>query len=857
MLLDFYNFESEFCPSPLIPTFGLGSWLSNSCTLFYVFSILLVFFFLIVAFQILYSSFQHTPSGPNATLRNRYLPLPITAISNDLEEGADHYFEPSPILLSFLSFFIYSLFFFLFIDFVLLWTLRFLHNTWCISLILYNGLSFISIHANYLRLKKEAKEHFPFLRLTRGFWLLFFFLQVLQLSSWGYYASGSQKRLNIYPLDDYLFASCIMQCIMTTCITFSLLILHPLLKKKVQIDVDPHISNSEKKMNSFKETFEKCKKLFPYMMARGHKGLQVLMGLCIVVLFLGRFVVVLVPIMYKMVFNDLSHGVFSVSQIFLFVVARFLQSSFFTNLQTFMWIPIGQYTTRQVSLRMFSHLHSLSLRFHVSKKTGELLRILDRGTSSIVNLLQMLLFTLFPVVMDILIAIIYFIAQFDVFFGVIVLITMGSYILLTVALTEWRTKYRRASIDLDNQLNQVCVDSIMNFETVKYYNAEQGEFQRYDKAIQAYNGADFISSASLNLMNVTQGFLISLGLLAGSLLCGYRVVYGTLTIGDFALFYTYILQLYGPLNWFGTMYRVIQQNFTDMEKMLGLFNEHPDVQDLPDAKPLILTKGGQVEFQNVGFAYDGKNVLNNISFIVPAGQTVALVGPSGSGKSTLLRLLFRFYDVTEGAIFIDGQPIHSVTQDSLRKAIGIVPQDCVLFNETIFYNLRYARPSASEEEVYKAAQAAQIHEKILGFPKQYQTEVGERGLRLSGGERQRVAIARTILKDPKLILLDEATSSLDTQTERHIQSALNHLCHNRTTLVVAHRLSTIMHADLIVVMKDGYIIETGTHAELLDKNGLYHELWFKQLQAEKRSALDPTSDLGNDSTLLLALEESD
>ncbi|CAG8739888.1 20583_t:CDS:10, partial [Gigaspora rosea] len=475
----------------------------------------------------------------------------------------------------------------------------------------------------------------------------------------------------------------------------------------------------------------------------------------------------------------------------------------------------------------------LSLSYHINRKTGEVLRVMDRGTSSIISLLNQILFQIFPVIVDIVVAVAFFVIEFGWVFGLIVFITMFLYILATICITEWRTKFRREMIELDNDSRAKAVDSLLNFETVKYYNAERFEVQRYDDAIKKYQIADYKVSSSLNLLNLSQNLVITVGMLTGCLLCAYKVTEHIFTVGDFILFVTYISQLYSPLNFFGTYYRMIQQNFVDMEKMLDLFKEQQSVQDVPGAPDLKVTEGAVV-FENVGFAYDPRNpALKNISFSIPKGKTVALVGPSGGGKSTILRLLFRFYDVGSGRILIDGQDIRLVKQESLRRNIGVVPQDTVLFNDTIFYNIHYGNIKASEDDVYKAAKAAQIHDRIKTFPDDYQTRVGERGLRLSGGEKQRVAIARTILKDPAIILLDEATSALDTTTERQIQHALANITKDRTTLVIAHRLSTIINADLILCIKDGQVAEQGTHDELIQNTeGVYYEMWQKQLRDE-------------------------
>ncbi|KAK3108353.1 hypothetical protein FSP39_006149 [Pinctada imbricata] len=489
-------------------------------------------------------------------------------------------------------------------------------------------------------------------------------------------------------------------------------------------------------------------------------------------------------------------------------------NGFLRNARSFLWIPVQQYTTRRIQVKLFSHLHSLSLRWHLQRKTGEVLRIVDRGTNSINSLLSYLIFQILPTTVDIVIAIIYFITAFNYIFGLVVFLSMVMYLGVTIWLTEWRTRYMRDMNKYDNQRNAKSVDSLLNFETVKYYGASEFETNRYDEAIKIYQKAEWKSTALLNLLNTMQNAVISFGMLVGSLLCAFAVVHSIsdlkLTVGDYVLFGTYLTQLYGPLNWLGTFYRVVQQSFIDMENMFELLDVNQEVKDTPDANEIVVTKG-EIEFRDVHFYYEpSKPVLSDISFTVPAGQTYALVGHSGSGKSTLIRLLFRFYDVTHGKIIIDGQDIALVKQESLRQKIGVVPQDTVLFNDDIRYNIRYGNVKAKDDEVERAADAADIHERILGFPKQYETVVGERGLKLSGGEKQRVAIARTILKNPAIVLLDEATSALDTKTERNIQTSLEEVCENRTTIIVAHRLSTIIHAHQILVMNEGQIMERGT-----------------------------------------------
>ncbi|KAM4626385.1 ATP-binding cassette sub-family B member 6 [Discoglossus pictus] len=577
--------------------------------------------------------------------------------------------------------------------------------------------------------------------------------------------------------------------------------------------------------------------LIPYLWPRGNVFLQLLVLLCMGLMGIERVINVFVPIYYKTIVNELTNEstwhTLAVT-VCVYVLLKLLQgggagaTGFVSNLRTFLWIRVQQFTNREVQIRLFGHLHSLSLRWHLGRKTGEVLRSVDRGTSSINSLLSYIVFSIFPTIADIVIGIVYFTTSFNAWFGLIIFVCMSLYLTLTIIITEWRTKYRRDMNTRDNEAKSRAVDSLLNFETVKYYNAENYEVNRFNDAIVKYQVSEWKVNATLAMLNQTQNFIIGMGLLAGSLLCAYFVTENKFQVGDFVLFGTYIIQLYTPLNWFGTYYRMIQNSFIDMENMFELFSEDQEVKDEVNA-PELRFHSGKIEFENVHFSYmDGKEILRDVSFIVMPGQTVALVGPSGSGKSTIIRLLFRFYDVKGGSIRVDGQDISSVLQASLRSHIGVVPQDTVLFNDTILNNIRYGRVSASDQEVEDAAAAADIHERILSFRDGYNTQVGERGLKLSGGEKQRVAIARTILKAPQIVLLDEATSALDTETERNIQASLAKVCANRTTIVVAHRLSTIINADQIMVLKDGQIAERGRHDELLEKGGLYAGMWQKQ-----------------------------
>uniref|UniRef100_A0A8C8JXS4 ATP-binding cassette sub-family B member 6 n=1 Tax=Oncorhynchus tshawytscha TaxID=74940 RepID=A0A8C8JXS4_ONCTS len=570
----------------------------------------------------------------------------------------------------------------------------------------------------------------------------------------------------------------------------------------------PLLDGTEESQSTWQDFGQKVRLLVPYMWPKGSMLLQGLVVLCLCLLGLERVINVFVPIYYKNIVNELTDGSSwktLATTVCVYVLLKFLQgggagaSGFISNLRSFLWIRVQQYTNRVVQVRLFGHLHSLSLRWHLGRRTGDVLRSIDRGTSSINSLLSYIVFSIFPTIADIVISIIYFITYFNAWFGLIIFVCMFLYLTLTIIITEWRTKYRRDMNTQDNNTKSKAVDSLLNFETVKYYNAENYEVNRFEDAILKYQTSEWKTQASLAFLNQTQNLIIGSGLLAGSLLCAYFVQEGKFKVGDFVLFGTYIIQLYTPLNWFGTYYRMIQNSFIDMESMFKLFTEEEEV-------ILKLVVNDQL-FGVYGRYSIGKEILKDVSFTVQPGQTVALVGQSGCGKSTILRLLFRFYDVQGGCIRIDGQDISKVKQVSLRAHIGVVPQDTVLFNDNIRDNIRYGRISASDHEVEEAAIAADIHEKIQTFPEGYDTQVGERGLKLSGGEKQRVAIARTILKAPQIILLDEATSALDTQTERNIQASLTKVCSNRTTIVVAHRLSTIIGADQILVLSDGQIAD--------------------------------------------------
>jgi len=500
----------------------------------------------------------------------------------------------------------------------------------------------------------------------------------------------------------------------------------------------------------------------------------------------------------------------------------------FGELRDFVFARVGQRATRNVALNVFRHLHSLALRFHLERQTGGLSRAIERGVRSIDFLLRFMLFNILPTLIEILMVCGVLWALYDIWYSLVTLVTIGTYIGYTLVVTEWRLKFRREMNRMDSEANTKAIDSLLNFETVKYFGNEDHEARRFDGSLKRYEAAAVRSLTSLSLVNIGQGFIIAMGLVIVMVMAANGVRSGAMTIGDFVLVNTYLIQLYLPLNFLGFVYREIKQSLTDMEQMFTLLDVGREVADKP-AAPALKVDGGVIRFEHVDFGYDTRRpILKDVSFEVPAGNTVAIVGPTGAGKSTVSRILFRFYDVGGGRVTIDGQDIRDVTQESLRAAIGIVPQDTVLFNDTIFYNMAYGRPKAAPGEIEDAARLAQIHDFIQSTPDGYNTVVGERGLKLSGGEKQRVAIARTILKQPAILLFDEATSALDTHTEREIQRALRQVSAGRTTLVIAHRLSTVVDADEIIVLDEGRIVERGHHTDLLAADGRYAAMWRRQ-----------------------------
>ena len=494
---------------------------------------------------------------------------------------------------------------------------------------------------------------------------------------------------------------------------------------------------------------------------------------------------------------------------------------------------VAMHAVRRLAMLTFEHMHLLSLRFHLERKTGGLTRVLERGRNGIETIVRMVLLQLAPTVVEVALIAGVLLYQFDWRYVVTVLVMVGLYIWFTYVLTEWRIAIRRKMNDSDTEANTKAIDSLLNYETVKYFSAEEREASRYDTSMARYEDASVQAYTSLAVLNAGQAVIFTIGLTIAMVMCAYGVRNGIHTVGDFVMINAMMIQLYMPLNLMGMLYREIKQAAIDIETMFGILARPAEIKDAPDAKPLDVTAGA-IRFEDVCFAYEpARPILQGLSFEVPAGRTVAIVGPSGAGKSTISRLLFRFYDVTGGRIAIDGQDIRDVTQKSLRNSIGMVPQDTVLFNDTVRYNIRYGRWDATDEQVEEAARLAQIDAFIRATPRGYETEVGERGLKLSGGEKQRVAIARTILKAPPILLLDEATSALDSHTEKDIQDALERVSQNRTTLVIAHRLSTIVGADEIIVLDQGRIVERGTHPALLVQGGLYASMWSRQREAEE------------------------
>lgn len=590
-------------------------------------------------------------------------------------------------------------------------------------------------------------------------------------------------------------------------------------------------------------TFRTILNLWPYMWPSDRPDLKLRVLWAVLYLVLSKLVLISVPYFFKYATNALNvdytppswlPAIFAAPfmMVLAYNVARILQAGL-NQLRDALFATVGQHAVRRLAYQTFVHMHELSLRFHLERRTGGLSRVIERGTKGIEAIVRFSILNTAPTVLEFALTALVVYISYGWHYMSVVAITVGLYTWFTIKASNWRISIRREMNESDTEANTRAIDSLLNYETVKYFGNEDLESKRFDSSMAGYEKAAIKTWISLGWLNFGQAVIFGAGMAVMMLMSAYEVMHGTQTLGDFVFINALLMQLSIPLNFIGSIYREVRQGLTDIEAMFDLLDVKQEVTDAPDAKPLIV-KEGEIRFNHVEFSYDtNRQILKDIDFSVPAGKTVAIVGPSGAGKSTISRLLFRFYDVQKGSITIDGQDIRSVTQKSLRNAIGMVPQDTVLFNDTIAYNIGYGRPDASDEEVKKAAEMAQIGDFIAQLPDGYQSMVGERGLKLSGGEKQRVAIARTILKAPPILILDEATSALDTATELEIQYALDVVSRGRTTLVVAHRLSTIIGADEILVLKGGRIIERGKHDELLAKDGLYASMWHKQLEASK------------------------
>ncbi|URQ74304.1 MAG: ABC transporter ATP-binding protein/permease [Candidatus Ochrobactrum gambitense] len=591
------------------------------------------------------------------------------------------------------------------------------------------------------------------------------------------------------------------------------------------------------------ETFKTLRNLWPYMWPEDRPDLRMRVVWATFYLVISKIVLILVPYFFKWATNALNGQLHAPGYVPLFLTgavmlvvayngSRIVQAGL-NQLRDALFASVGQYAVRQLAYRTFVHMHQLSLRFHLERRTGGLSRVIERGTKGIETIVRFTILNTLPTILEFAMTAVIFAVSYGISYLVVVAATVWFYTWFTIKASDWRINIRREMNDSDTDANTKAIDSLLNFETVKYFGNETMEAQRFDASMARYEKAATQTWTSLGWLNFGQAVIFGVGMAIVMVMSALEVRAGTQSIGDFVFINALLMQLSIPLNFIGFIYREIRQGLTDIEQMFDLLDVKQEVSDKPGAKPVQIDKGA-IRFDDVHFAYDSNRpILKGISFEVPAGKTVAIVGPSGAGKSTISRLLFRFYDIQSGSVTIDGQDVRDVTQESLRKVIGMVPQDTVLFNDTIAYNIRYGRTDATEEEVEKAADMAQISRFIQHLPDGYKAMVGERGLKLSGGEKQRVAIARTILKAPPILILDEATSALDTATEQEIQSALDIVSRGRTTLVIAHRLSTVIGADEIIVLKDGLIAERGTHRQLLKHKGLYASMWDRQREADE------------------------
>ncbi len=593
-------------------------------------------------------------------------------------------------------------------------------------------------------------------------------------------------------------------------------------------------------LRSSRNGFQTVLSLLPYIWPRGERDSHLRVVAAAVLLVLAKIATVYIPIVYGQAVDALTPRdhmlVVPLSLIGAYALLR-VASAGFAEMRDAVFAAVQQRTIRKVALQTFQHLHKLSLRFHLDRQTGGLSRAIERGTGGVEAVLRLAVFNILPTLFEVVLVTAILWTLFDWRFAAVTFIAVVLYVGFTFAFTNWRVRFRRTMNDMDSDAQTKAVDSLLNFETVKYFGNEAHEAARFDAARARYERAAVKSQVTLNMLNLGQAVIIAAGLGLVMFMAAEGVQAGTMTVGQFVLVNTYLMQLYQPLNFLGFVYREIKQGLVDMEQMFQLLNVHQEIADRPGAINLTPKQGpdaGTVAFRDVHFGYNpNREILKGVSFTAPAGAKLAIVGPTGAGKSTISRLLFRFYDVTDGSVEIDGIDVRNMTQSSLRAAIGVVPQDTVLFNDTIAYNIAYGRPGATQDQIEHAARLAQVHDFVLRLPEGYATRVGERGLKLSGGEKQRVAIARTILKDPRILILDEATSALDTRTEREIETALRTVSADRTTLVIAHRLSTVVDADEILVLQEGQVAERGTHAALLARDGLYARMW--ELQAEQQA----------------------